>query len=434
MTDRSGDLKSRLRRLRGQTTAGEEGQDGVAATARPSLAERVRRLSIGRGPTARAAEPCVETLVEALGAEPIAPGILRIERHLAPSQRHGRASLGPVAGSELKTLSAFGWISPDLASAARVDARLVCLDTETSGLSGGTGTWAFLTGMLRATPQGWTLRQYLLTRLDAEPAYLEAIASELRDAELVVSYNGLSFDLPLLATRFRLVGQANPLADLPHLDLLWPVRRAFGRVWPDCRLASVEQRLLGFERADDLPGAEAPAAWLAWLHAGRIEPLGGVLRHNRWDLASLAALIPRLLQVYEDPGAFAADVRAVAAHHVSRGEADRALRLLGAERARLDRAGWLDLARLHRRRGDWAEARAIWESLAEVGEATACLELAKYYEHRAHDIARALVFASALPPGPSTEARRARLVAKLEAAAWTDALGEADAAPAALNR
>jgi hypothetical protein len=292
---------------------------------------------------------------------------------------------------------------------------LVCLDTETSGLAGGTGTWAFMTGLLRARGDGWTLRQYLLTRLDAEPAYLEAIAAELACAGLLVSYNGLSFDVPLLTTRFRLSGQADPLPALPHLDLLKPVRRAYGRIWPDCRLVSVEQRLLGFKRKDDLPGSEAPAAWLAWLRAGEVTPLAGVLRHNRWDLLSLAALIPRLGEVFADPGAFDADVRAVAAFHQAQGRSDQAFDLLRSERRRLDAAGLMDLARLHRRRGDWDQARAIWEPLAAQGDAEARAELAKYHEHRTRDLHRALALARELPPGPLKERRCARLNAKLDA-------------------
>ncbi|HSO82862.1 ribonuclease H-like domain-containing protein [Thiocapsa sp.] len=417
-------LKDRLQRLRG-AGPGPDGQGSVPSspTDRPSLAERIRRVSVGQARAGGASEPGADRLAEAVGAVEIAPGVLCLERRIPARERHGQVSIGPFDGAMWEASIDPGWVSP----ASRLEPELergrsvpaaaapVCLDTETSGLAGGTGTWAFMTGLLRAQADGWTLRQYLLTRLDAEPAYLEAIAAELSGAGLLVSYNGLSFDIPLLATRFRLSGQADPLPALPHLDLLKPVRRAYGRIWPDCRLASVEQRLLGFKRKDDLPGSEAPAAWLAWLRAGEVTPLVGVLRHNRWDLLSLAALIPRLSEVFADPGAFDADVRAVAAYHQAQGRSDRAFELLRSERRRLEPAGLLDLARLYRRRGDWDSARAIWEPLAVQGDAEARTELAKYHEHRTRDLRRALAIAHELPPGPLKERRCARLNAKLDA-------------------
>jgi uncharacterized protein YprB with RNaseH-like and TPR domain len=326
-----------------------------------------------------------------------------------------RLDLGSTSGGLAQQAADDADVPENAPMLFKSDADLICLDTETSGLAGGTGTWAFVTGLLRGNAEGWLLRQYLLTRLDAESAYLEAIAAEFEGVGLLISYNGLSFDIPLLTTRFRLSGQADPLPALPHLDLLKPVRRAYGRIWPDCRLASVEQRLLGFKRKDDLPGSEAPAAWLAWLRAGEVTPLAGVLRHNRWDLLSLAALIPSLSEVFADPGAYDADVRAVAAYHHSQGRSDQAFDLLRSERRRLDTAGLLDLARLHRRRGNWDSARSIWEPLAAQGDAEARTELAKYHEHRTRDLHRALALARALPPGPPKERRCARLNAKLDA-------------------
>jgi uncharacterized protein YprB with RNaseH-like and TPR domain len=446
-------LRDRLQRLRGSgSSSGEETSKAAASPDRPSLADRLRRVSIVRARPAGTGEPNVSSLAEMVGAVEIAPGVLCLERKLAGRHRHGEISIDPVSAPSQWSArdgpgpSWFahaidrGWVSPasrldpgassnrpaqetdedfdapDTASPPVLpDGDMICLDTETSGLAGGTGTWAFVTGLLRGNAEGWRLRQYLLTRLDAESAYLEAIAAELEGAGLLISYNGLSFDIPLLTTRFRLSGQADPLPALPHLDLLKPVRRAYGRVWPDCRLVSVEQRLLGFKRKDDLPGSEAPAAWLAWLRAGEVTPLAGVLRHNRWDLLSLAALIPRLSEVFADPGAFDADVRAVAAYHQAQGRSDRAFELLRSERRRLDTAGLMDLARLHRRRGDWDQARAIWEQLNAAGDAEACTELAKYHEHRTRDLRLALTLAHELPPGPLKERRCARLSAKLDA-------------------
>lgn len=410
-------LADRLRRLRGEA-GGDVSAAGIDPShAGPSLADRIRRARTGQDSAAAGRVPDEGALAATLGAEQLAPGVLMLERRLPARLRHGRALLGGPA-----KLAALPWAGargvPDRVAAAgsgpEPDAPAwLCLDTETSGLAGGTGTWAWLTGLLRPQAGGWVLRQYLLARLDAEPAYLEAIAPELTAPARLVTYNGRTFDAPLLATRFRLAGRPDPLAGLPHLDLLAPVRRAFGRTWPDCRLATAEERLLGVRRADDLPGSHAPAAWLGWLRRGEAGPLARVLQHNRDDLLSLACLLPALDRVYRDPAAQGADPRTVAAAHLARGDLQRALAILAGSRRDLDPAGLLELARLCRRTGDWVRAVGIWEPLAAAGNAQAQAALARYHEHRSRDLNLALVLAEALPTGTDRERRRDRLRTKL---------------------
>lgn len=339
----------------------------------------------------------------ALGAEPVAFGVLRVERRFALPHRHGTVVLdaSSVTLSDLldaETGPTCGWLF---------------LDTETSGLSGGTGTWAFLCGLARIDGQTLLVRQYLLTRLDAEPAYLELLQAELDGADLLITYNGKAFDIPLLATRFRLAGMRAELDAKTHLDLLFGVRRAFRRVWPNCRMETAETRLLHFRREGDLPGAEAPRAWLAWLRQGRIEPLAGVFDHNRWDLLSLPALACALTQVCQDPAAAGADVRALAGHFRRRGDTARALELLQANRSALRAEGLLELASLHRRLGDWESTLAIWETLADQGNTGAIDAFAKYLEHRARSYRLALAMAQRLPPGPERDRRCGRLKKRL---------------------
>ena len=408
-------FEERLRRIRGQSVA-----TGPAPgpSAGPSLVERLRRLSTGRGPP----EPAVGhasdeiALAAVLGAAILAPGVLCLERRLDGRQRHGRVLLGPhqvPATLPWAAVHPAGWTSTAHPPDAGSPGAWLYLDTETSGLAGGTGTWAFLTGLLSADGDGWLLRQYLLTRLDAEPEYLALISADLAAPARLVTYNGRSFDAPLLATRYRLAGQPNPLAELPHLDLLGPTRRAFARRWPDCRLVTAESRLLGFARSGDLPGSAAPAAWLGWLRRGETGPLAAVLRHNRDDLLSLAGLLPALDAVYRDPAAHGADVRVVAATWQPQ-DPVRAMRILAANQHDLDAAGLHDLARLSRRAGDWGSALGIWEGLAADGNAPARAALARFHEHRSRDLARALELTESLPPGPDREHRRERLRAKLD--------------------
>jgi uncharacterized protein YprB with RNaseH-like and TPR domain len=173
--------------------------------------------------------------------------------------------------------------------------RLLLFDTETTGLAGGTGTRAFMIGVADWYQGQFRERQLLITTLAAEAAMLDCFASWLRPDTVLVSYNGKSYDSPLLKTRFRLHQRPCPLTGLLHLDLLHPVRRRWRGVWENCRLATVERQLLGVVREDDLPGSEAPAAWLGFLRGGSAAPLHRVAQHNCQDLRSLGGVLNRLV-------------------------------------------------------------------------------------------------------------------------------------------
>jgi uncharacterized protein YprB with RNaseH-like and TPR domain len=184
--------------------------------------------------------------------------------------------------------------------------RLLHFDTETTGLAGGTGTRAFMIGAADWIEGGYgpaepgrpamRLRQLMITSMAAETAMLEAFAQWLAPDTVLVSYNGRCYDAPLLTTRYRLARQRNPLAGLAHADLLFPVRRRFRGVWENCRLATVERHWLRVLREDDLPGAEAPRAWLDYLRGGSARDLRRVLQHNDRDLVSLGELCLKLAE------------------------------------------------------------------------------------------------------------------------------------------
>ncbi len=444
-------LRERLRRVRGEVPAAPDAgiPDGVApdgevpdgwasdmaepdadapgvtgppAPARPSLADRLRRLGAARPgvgsaagevqqrgtaapmPPAPQVTPDDAALATALAAERLAPGVLRLCHRLPLATPQGRCSLrpDPVAVQLLlpkAPADAAGWVA---------------LDTETSGLAGGTGTWVFVVGLARWRQCALEITQFLLTRLDAEQAFLTQLAGALAGAGLLLSYNGKTFDLPLLAARLRLARLPDLTPGIAHLDLLHPVRRAFATRWPDCRLPTVEQRLLGRPRSGDLPGAEAPAAWLDWLRHGDGRRLGAVLAHNREDLLSVAALPALLAAVHRAPGGFGADPLRIARWRLAAGDAEGARGLLAAMEAdALDATARHLLARLYARAGDWPAALALWERLAEASDGTACEALAKYFEHRARDPLRALAYAERLPPGAAAARRRTRLLDKL---------------------
>ena len=173
--------------------------------------------------------------------------------------------------------------------------RLLFFDTETTGLAGGTGTRAFMVGAADWPAGRLRVRQLWITQLSAEAAMLDAFRGWLAPDTVLVSYNGKSYDAPLLATRYRLARRRNPLDGLPHLDLLHPVRRRYRGTWENCRLATIERQLLRILRDDDLPGSEAPAAFLGYLRGGSAHPLRRVLAHNHQDVVTLAVLLERLL-------------------------------------------------------------------------------------------------------------------------------------------
>jgi uncharacterized protein YprB with RNaseH-like and TPR domain len=172
--------------------------------------------------------------------------------------------------------------------------RVLFFDTETTGLAGGTGTRAFMIGAAHWHGDRLHVRQLLITTLAAEEAMLQAFAGWLGTDTLLASYNGKSYDTPLLRTRYRLARMADPTARLDHVDLLYPSRRRYRGVYENCRLATIERQVLKILREDDLPGSEAPAAWLGYLRGGSARNLGRVARHNHQDVVSLSRLMLHL--------------------------------------------------------------------------------------------------------------------------------------------
>ncbi|MDQ3495063.1 MAG: ribonuclease H-like domain-containing protein [Pseudomonadota bacterium] len=190
-----------------------------------------------------------------------------------------------------------------LAFAKRVDEsvdprHLLFFDTETTGLAGGTGTRAFMIGAADWHGDGLRVRQLLMTTMAAEGAMLDVFAGWLREKPTVLSsYNGRCYDAPLLKTRYCLARRPDPLSVLDHVDLLFPTRRRYRGTWENCRLATIERELLRIVREDDLPGSEAPAAWLTYLRGGSARNLRRVAAHNHQDVVTLALLMVRLVEV-----------------------------------------------------------------------------------------------------------------------------------------
>jgi uncharacterized protein YprB with RNaseH-like and TPR domain len=176
--------------------------------------------------------------------------------------------------------------------------RALFLDTETTGLAGGTGTVAFLVGLARFVDGALCVEQLIVPELGQERAVLARLAERIAAASCVITYNGKSFDWPLLRTRFVLCRM--PVPALPcHIDLLHAARSVWKQRMSSVRLTDVEREILHFERQDDIPGAEIPARYFAFLRDGSAERLAPVLEHNQNDVIALAALLGALITRFE---------------------------------------------------------------------------------------------------------------------------------------
>ena len=319
--------------------------------------------------------------------------VLVVRRRFEAGHRHGRQLLGAARGmadAPLALLSRTG--TPPAGP------RLLYLDTETTGLAGGTGTYAFLVGAGFFDGDAFEIRQYFMRDLDEEPALLAALDPLLREVDGLVTYNGTGFDLPLLETRFVLARRRWTEAAF-HLDLLPAARRLWSARLTDCRLGTVEQHALGFARERDLPGALIPAVYFEYLRRKAPGELPRVFEHNRHDILSLAALAGWVADaVARAPAAeLGADELAGLgklweAADPDRGEAcyrmalDRGLPSPGRERL-LARLAWRE-----KRRSRWDASRLLWEAAARgarIFDSRPWEEMAKIHEHRLRDFAAA---------------------------------------------
>lgn len=302
------------------------------------------------------------------------------------------------------------------------DRNLCFVDTETTGLSGGAGTIAFLVGI--GVPQGDVFRvtQYFVADYPGERDLIEMLARELDENRVVVSYNGKSFDVPILRSRFALNGRSLRLG--AQIDLLHTARRLWRASIGTCSLHAVEEQVLGVEREDDVPGYLVPELYFEYLRSGDASDLHSVFSHHFYDIVSLATLLD-----------YIETIPSRSAESVDRDELGRLMLergISGGVSLLLDRAiaGSLSAARVVsvflKREGRWGEAIEIWQSLWERSSSYfAGVELAKFYEHRSRDLEKALEYVdgiSALPlrgtpwaaaARADTARRRERLLRKL---------------------
>ena len=276
------------------------------------------------------------------------------------------------------------------------------LDTETSGMAGGTGTYAFLVGAARFEGETFRLAQFFMRDPSEEAAMLEALLEFLAPARALVTFNGKAFDSPLLNTRYALHNIPSPLKNLAHLDLLPLARRLWRDRLPSRALKYLEENILGLPRtSEEVPGYEIPWLYFDYLRGGDATPLKGVFYHNAMDVAAMAALLSHVAAILHDPFngnvSHGLDFIALGKLYEDLGDWEHAARLfergLEMELSEADFASAVQrLSILQKRRGDIGEAVRLWEAAAAQGHIYAHVELAKHCEHRLRDYKSALTW------------------------------------------
>jgi len=323
-----------------------------------------------------------------------------VERHYPLGQPHGHAALQVNASlerlAEWAGEARIGQISPQ---------GLVFLDTETTGLAGGTGTYAFVIGAARIEAGEVIMQQFFMRDPAEEVAQLAAFESFIAPCQAMVTFNGKAFDAPLLASRFISHGLRPPFLELAHIDLLHLARRLWRDRLPSRTLGNLEVQILGAVRSEeDIPGWMIPSIYFNFIHTGDTGRLKDILYHNRMDVLSLVALLDHVGQLLSDPlqygGQFSLDLLALGRLFEDLGDLEIACQLyvhgLEHEDARAEKLpaetllqALSRLAAIHKRQANLEAAIQVWQQAARQTHIEAHIELAKAYEHQLKDYARA---------------------------------------------
>jgi hypothetical protein len=323
-------------------------------------------------------------------------------------------------------LSAFLALSPEAVARVEQDDRVadlelrhVCfLDTETTGLSGGTGTMAFVVGLGFFTEDGFRLEQYFLRDPGDEPAMVEALMERFPRFEALVSFNGRSFDVPIIENRFILARVVPPLREKVHVDLLHPARRLWRYALSSCALTALERDVLGVCRQQaDVPSGVIPFLYRNYLQTGDARDMQRVLYHNQVDILSMVTLAARLCRIYADPwreqqGHWHGELTGAEYYALGRwyegqgrvADAERAygsaIQAMTESGTRLRTRALRELAYLLKRDERRDDAFTFWqqlalESRAETTGVLAHVELAKYFEWYLEDLTQAAAWTRA---------------------------------------
>jgi len=367
------------------------------------LAQRLRRLGVGKGKKAikpaaeRRTARKVESLISGHVQEAAGAACFVAQERYPVNYQHGALPLNALLSVSTKIAARFAQV-PSLAELSFE--QCLFLDTETTGLSGGTGTIAFLVGVGYFEREQFVVKQYFLRNPGDELALLALLADDLASRPGLVSFNGRSFDLPLLETRYILNRRPTPFTDSPHLDLLHPARRLWRTSLESCRLIALEQQVLGVYRDQaDVPGGIIPLIYRDYLRSGNGVEMPRIFYHNRIDVLSMVSLTALLCQAFSEPD----KTLQRGQEWLSLGRWYERLDMAAEAESAFRRAIQSDLpsksfqsalfylARLLKRAERRSEAAVVWQQLAavEMDQARGHVELAKYHEWHTGELEQA---------------------------------------------
>jgi uncharacterized protein YprB with RNaseH-like and TPR domain len=365
----------------------------------PSLSDRLKSLGVQVGtdkvqPKPRAKYP-IETVVEGETRTTQYGETYVVEKLYPFDHKHGNHTLDFNTPTELVA----AWARDDRIAKSKPGA-FAFLDTETTGLAGGSGTFAFMVGVGRFEKDGFRLAQFFMRDPIEESALLATLEEFLAPSETIVTFNGKSFDIPLLQARYITNGFPFPLKDTAQLDLLHLARRLWRERLPSRTLGYLEEHIIGQTRTEeDTPGWMIPQMYFDYLRDGDSRPLKGVFYHNVMDVLTMVVLADHIAHLLEDPldgrVEHALDLVAIARLHQDLGYLDEAALIfehsleqdlpLETRSATVKR-----LSFLHKRRDEIPNAVSLWWQAASDREIYAHEELAKHFEHRERNYPEAI--------------------------------------------
>jgi len=364
------------------------------------LSEQLKKLGVHFGKDDPLPVPVkkkipIESLVPGHEFDTIFGKIFSSNHQYSDQYQHGAVPLKPFTRYEVLC----EWAQATQLAESDIS-EFIFLDTETTGLSGGTGTIPFMIGTGRFIEDQFLLEQFFLRNPSEEKAQLAALSKFVDGAKAIVSYNGKSFDLPIINTRYILNRLSNPFDEMNHIDLLHITRRVWKRRLKQCNLGNIEKEILDFYRTnEDIPGYLVPEFYRNYILDGDASQIANIFYHNEIDVVSLSALFTTLAAILEDPTTdklqHAEDIYSIGRLMESLDREVIAEQLYASEHilASTDQGLMLSLlsrAHIFKRNKKWEDAVPLWQQACDLGSEEAALELAKYYEHIAKDYAKAL--------------------------------------------
>lgn len=365
-----------------------------------SLSERLKALGVQFGaqnilPPRKQDTHSIEQVVPGRVIEDLYGETYIVENIFPNNYRHGAIDLIITPPPEIVA----AWVGEPSIVKNQIE-DIVFLDTETTGLSGSAGVYAFLIGVGRFDGNVFRLAQFFLRQPGEELAHLAAMLEFIGDCRTLVTFNGKSFDIPILTTRFLLQGMGAPFKGITNIDLLQLARRLWRERLPSRTLLNLETQILGFSRTEeDVPSWVIPQLYVDYLRTDDARLIKNVFYHNAKDILSMVTLynhITNLLTLdLSDDFPNPDDLIGIGRIYESIGRLEEATRIYQQSlKSRLPKSIYIQilekLSSLYKRHGDWANALQLWKLAAQEGQIYAIIELAKYYEHREHDYTTAL--------------------------------------------